>query len=159
MSLQNSLKIYLRQFWVSCTLRSWVHKILSHYKTVSQRLGEICVSTCSSNSFPHTKYMSTMRGKSSESHLDVSLFSNPQEKVWKARKTLGPICSTVFMTFFPQLETNDALLCSSDSFPCMVMYILCVKNCPNYIWTHSCLTIAGRLFYNVTQFHWPRSAT
>ena len=127
--LQNSLKIYLREFWVRCTLRSWVHKMLSHYKSVSPRLGENCVSTCSSDSFPHTKYMSTMRGKPLESHFDVSLFSNPGKKVWKARKTMRQICPPFFlyfMTFFLLLETNDALQCSSDSFPGMVIYILCV---------------------------------
>ena len=59
----------------------------------------------------------------------------------------------LFMTFFQQLETSDALQCSSDSFPRMVIYILCVENCQNYILTHSCLPIAGRLFCNVRKFH------
>ena len=35
----------------------------------------------------------------------------------------------LFMTFSPGLETNDTLQCSSDSFPHMVTYILCVENC------------------------------
>ena len=38
----------------------------------------------------------------------------------------------------------------------MVTYILCVENCQRYILTHSCLPIAGRLFYNVRKFHGPR---
>ena len=44
---------------------------------------------------------------------------------------MGQICPTVFlhfMTFLPRLETNDALQCSSDSFPRMVIYNLCVEN-------------------------------
>ena len=69
---------------------------------------------------------------------------------------MGQICHTVFlhfMTFSLPLETNDALQCSSDSFSRMVIYILCVENCQNYISTHSCLSIEGRLFYNVRKFH------
>ena len=64
---------------------------------------------------------------------------------------MGQICPTVFlhfMTFFLRLQTKVALQCSSDSFPHMVIYILSVDNCQNYILTHSCLPIAGRLFYN-----------
>ena len=98
-----------------------------------------------------------MRGKLSEPHFDVWLFSNPGEKVQKARKALGQICPMIcllFMTSSPRLETNDTLQCSSDSFPCMVKYILCVKNCQ--ISTHSCLPIAGRLFQNGRKFHGPR---
>ena len=60
------------------------------------------------------------------------------------------------MTFSPRLEINVALQCSSDSFPHMVMYILCVKNYQNYISEHSCLPIVGRLFYNVRKLHGPR---
>ena len=89
-----------------------------------------------------------MRGKLSALHLDVRLFSNPGEKVQKARKAMGNICPIIFllfMTFSPRLETNDTLQCSSDSFPRMVTYILCVDNCQNYILMHS-LPIAGRLF-------------
>ena len=69
---------------------------------------------------------------------------------------MGQICPTVFihfMAFSPRLETSDALQYSSDSFSRMVIYILCVENCHNYILTHSCLPIAGRLFYNVRKFH------
>ena len=100
-----------------------------------------------------------MRGKLSEPHFDVLLFSNPGEKVWKARKTMGQIGPTVFlhfMTFSPQLETNNALQCCSDSFPHMVMYILYIENRQHYISTQSCLPIAGRLFYNVRKCHAPK---
>ena len=89
-----------------------------------------------------------MRGKLSEPHFDVWLFSNPGEKVQKARKAMGQICPIIFllfMTFSPQLETNDKLRCSSDSFPRMVTCILCVENVQNYILMHSCLSIAGKL--------------
>ena len=47
----------------------------------------------------------------------------------------------LFLTFVPQFETNDTLQCSSDSFPRMVTYILCVENCQNTILMHSCLPI------------------
>ena len=44
--------------YLCCTLRSWVHDIFSHYRTVSPRLGDNCASKCCSDNFPHTKYMS-----------------------------------------------------------------------------------------------------
>ena len=100
-----------------------------------------------------------MRGNFSEPHFDVSLFSNSGEKVWKARKTMGEIWPTVFlhfMIFSLRLETNDTLQCSSDSLPHMVINILFVENCQNYILTHRCLPIAGSLFYNVRKLHGPR---
>ena len=78
----------------------------------------------------HTKIYVTMRGKLSEPHFDVLLFSNPGDKVQKARKTMGQICTTVliiFMTFSPRLETNDTLQFSSESFPRMVTYIFVWK--------------------------------
>ena len=40
--------------WVRCTLRSWVHELFSHYRTVSPGLGDNCVNKCSSDSFSHT---------------------------------------------------------------------------------------------------------
>ena len=46
-----------------------------------------------------------------------------------------PIVFLHFMTFFPRLETNNALRFSSDSFPHMVIYILCGENCQNYMLT------------------------
>ena len=61
-----------------------------------------------------------------------------------------------FMTFSPWLETNVALQCSSDSFSHMLIYILCLENCQNYISMHSCLPIVGRLFYNMRKLHWSR---
>ena len=100
-----------------------------------------------------------MRGKLSEPNFDVWLFSNPGENVQKARKAVGqiyPIIFLLFMTFSPRLETNNTLQCSSDSFPRLGTYILCVENLQNYISTHSCLPIAGRLFQNVRKFHGPR---
>ena len=36
----------------------------------------------------------------------------------------------------------------------MVLYILSVENFQNYILTHSCLPIAGRLFYIVRKISW-----
>ena len=81
------------------------------------------------------------------------------EKVMKGRKTVGQICSIVFLAFqifFPGLENNKTSQCDSESFPSIVTYILCLENCQSYILTHSCLPIVGRLFNNVTQFHGPQ---
>ena len=77
------------------------------------------------------------------------MVSNCGEKVMKWRKTMGQICPIVFLafqTFSPGLEKNKTSMCGSESFPRMVTYILCVENCQNYILTHSCLPIQGRLF-------------
>ena len=63
-------------------------------------------------------------------------------------ETRGQICPLVFllwMTFSPQLENNDTLQGSSDNFPYMVTYLLCMENCRNCILIGSCLPIAGRL--------------
>ena len=52
---------------ISCTLRSWVHEIFPHYSTFSPRLGDNCVPTYSSDSFSHTKYLSSCM-KNSQNH-------------------------------------------------------------------------------------------
>ena len=81
------------------------------------------------------------------------------EKVMKWRKTVGQICPIVvvaFKTFSPGLENNKTSECGSKSFPRMMTYILYVENCQSYILTHSCLPIAGRLFYNVRKPHGAR---
>ena len=44
---------------ICCTLRSWFHEIFSQYRTVSLQMGDNCVSKFSSDSFSHTKYMSS----------------------------------------------------------------------------------------------------
>ena len=38
-----------------------------------------------------------MHGKLPEAHFGFLLFSNPGEKVWKARRTMGRFCPTVFL--------------------------------------------------------------
>ena len=90
-----------------------------------------------------------MRGKLSELQFDVSLFFYFGEKVQKPLKTMGqifPIVFSMFHDFSPQLEHNNIIQCSSDSFPRMVMYILFVENFHNLILMHSCLPILGILF-------------
>ena len=78
---------------------------------------------------------------------------------WKARITMGQICFTVFlhfMTISPLLETNDGLRFSSECFPRMVIYILCIEIFQKLISTHSFIPIAGRLFYNLRKLQGPR---
>ena len=58
----------------------------------------------------------------------------------KVEKTMGKIGLAVFLvfrTFFLKLENNNTLKCSSDNFPCMMTYILCIEICPNCILMHS----------------------
>ena len=43
---------------ICCTLRSWVHAIFYHYRSVSPRLRDNYMSKCSSDNFPHKKYTS-----------------------------------------------------------------------------------------------------
>ena len=71
------------------------------------------------------------------------------------KKTGGQICPIVFLafqTFSPGLENNKTSKRGSESFPCMMTYILCVENCQNYILTHRCLPILEKLFLNVRTF-------
>ena len=49
-----------------------------------------------------------------------------------------------FRTFSPQLEDNDTLKCSSDSFPHWPHISGCVQNCQNYISMYHCSPIAER---------------
>ena len=43
---------------ICCTLRSWVHEIFIHSRTVSLRWGDNYASKCSFDNFPHTNYIS-----------------------------------------------------------------------------------------------------
>ena len=80
-------------------------------------------------------------------------WSEKQENLWDK---FVPQFFLHFMTFSSRLETNVALQCSSDSFAYIVINILCVDICQNYILTHSCLPMAGRLFYYTRKLHGPR---
>ena len=96
-----------------------------------------------------------MCGKLSELHYKETLVSNRREKVMNWRKTVGQICPIVFLafqTFSPGFENNHTLKCGSESFPRIMTYILCVEKCQSYIFTHGCVPIAGKLFYNVRKF-------
>ena len=57
-ALDTSLFTFLNSSFLSCTLRSWVHEMFIHSRTVSPRLGDNYASKFSSYNFPHTKYMS-----------------------------------------------------------------------------------------------------
>ena len=100
-----------------------------------------------------------MHGKLSELHSNALLVSNCGEKVIRWRKTVGKIRPSVFLafqTFFSGLENKETSKFGSESFLPIVTYFWCVENCQCYILTHSCLSIAGRLFYIVKKFHEPR---
>ena len=128
----------------------------SHYRTVSPRLGDNCVLKCSSDSFPHSTYLSACEENSQNRTLMFlcsPILERRLQTQEKLRDRFVPQFPPHFMTFSPQLEIYNALECSSHSFPRMVISILCVANCQNYILTHSCLPIAGRLFYNVKKCH------
>ena len=97
--------------------------------------------------------------KLSKLHCKATLVSNHGEKVMKWRKTVGKICPIVylaFQTFSPGLENNETSKYSSESFPRMMTYILCVLNSQSYILINSCLIITRRLFHNVRKLHGPR---
>ena len=138
---------------ICCTLRSWYHKMCIRSKTVSPRLEDNHALKYSSNTFPYIKYMSY--GKLSELHCHISMFSNRGEKVQNIRKTRGPIFPIAFLLLWPsplELENNNTFQCSSDKFPYMVPYILCMKNCWKCILMHGCLPITGdftRTYTNV----------
>ena len=109
--------------------------------------------------FSTHKIYINMCEKLSELHCKATLASNRMEKVTKWRKNVGQICTIVFLAFqifSPELEKNKTSKCYSESFPCIMTYILCVGNCQSYILTSSCFPIAGSLFYIVRKFHGPR---
>ena len=67
----------------------------------------------------------------------------------KWRKTVGQIYPMIFLafqTFSPGLENNETPKFGFESFPRMVMYMLCVENCQRLILNHSCLPTAQILF-------------
>jgi hypothetical protein len=66
--------------------------------------------------------------------------SDGPEKVHNYGNDLGQI----FKTFSPQLENNDTLKCSPDSFAHTLRYVVNVENSWNYIEMYQCPPIAGR---------------
>ena len=56
----------------------------------------------------------------------------------------GTDSGQIFRTFSPQLENNDTLKCSSDSFAHTLRYVVNVENCQNYIEMYQCPPIAVR---------------
>ena len=107
--------------------------------------------------FLHTKYMHACT-ENSQNYTSIFCCSPIPGRMFQKGKLWDrfvPKFFLHFMTFSPQLGTNNTLQFSSDSFPHMVIYTLCVENCQNYILTHSCLPIAGRLYYNVRKLHGP----
>ena len=56
----------------------------------------------------------------------------------------GTDLGQIFRTFSPQLENNDTLKCSSDSFAHTLRYVVNVENCQNYIEMYQWPPIAGR---------------
>ena len=122
--------------------------MFSHFRTVSPVLGDNYASICSFDCFPHTKYMSPCV-ENSQYHILMFCVSPIPGSRFKKEEKYGkyfPIVFLVFQTFSPGLEKNETSICCSESFPRTLMYILCVENCQNYILTHSCLPIPGRLF-------------
>ena len=120
---------------------------------VSPQLVINSVSKCSSDRFSNTKFESSCV-KKSQNHTLMFCCAPILGKRFEKQENYGT--DFHFITISTQMETKDALQCSFDSFPHMVKYILCLENYQNNNWTHSCLQIVGRLFYNVKKWHGPR---
>ena len=73
--------------------------------------------------FSTHKIYVTVRGKFSEQHFVASFFSNPREKVWKARKTLSHIFPC-FLNLLPGIgkQQNIWEFCTHDD-----IYFVCGK--------------------------------
>ena len=113
-----------------------------------------CVSKCSSDSFSHTKYTSSWVENFENHTLMFCCSPIPGRRFEKKGKLWDRFVPQILFFPFPS-NWRPTLLCNVD-LTHMVMYILCVKNCQNYILTHSCLPIAEILFYNVRKMHEPR---
>ena len=121
-------------------------------RTVSSQLKDSYALKHISENFPYTKYVPPCI-----TNCQNYIAMYPCSQIaGRSRKTIGKMCSVVFLvfqTFSPQLENNNTLQWSFDNFTCMVTYILCIENCWNYTLMHSFLPLAGRLSYNIYKFH------
>ena len=87
-----------------------------------------------------------MYEKMQDQYSNVSLFSNPGDKVLKRWKTTGQICpllSTRIRTLSPRLENNNTLKCWCGIFPYILSMLQCMDNCQNSILMYGCSPIQG----------------
>ena len=93
-----------------------------------------------------------VRGKFSETNFVASFFSNPGEKVWKARKTLSHSfpCFSNLLPGIGEKRSNKWWFWEFSMH--RDIYFVCGK-CQNHILMHSCLQILGRPFQNVRNLH------
>ena len=86
--------------------------------------------------------------KLSEVHFDVSLFSNPGDKVLVLVESTGHICPIVFLllkTLSLGLKNNDTVKCNSDNFPGMLTHVVFLESCQNYTSMYHCYPIQGTI--------------
>ena len=110
--------------WLSCILRSWLHEIFIHSRTVSPWLEHSKASKYSFNHFPCPTCMPPCAENYFFFNLYICFFVLQfQGKILKSRKTMGQ--------YTTHLENNDASKCSSASFSHIFTYFLCVENFQN----------------------------
>ena len=99
----------------------------------------------------HKIYVS-VRGKLSEPHFDALFFSNPREKVWKAKKTMSH-SFPCFSNLLPGIGEKQSIKVWFWEFSmhCDIYFVFGKLSEPHL--THSCLLIPGRPFQNARKLH------
>ena len=114
-------------------LKSWLHEIFIHFRTVSPWLEDNYDLKCNFAIFPHTKYLCHIAWKTVRTTLPcivVLQLRGEGHKKRERKKTMGQICPLVFLvfrTFSMQLEKKQTSKCSSNSLPGMVKNMLCME--------------------------------
>ena len=122
--------------YLSCSLRCWVNQISMLFRTFSLQLEDIDTFQCSSESFPHWSHIS---GCVQNCQIYILMHD-----CWEKAHNYGTDSGQIFRTFSPQLENNNTLKSSSDSFAHTLRYVVNVENCRNNIEMYQCPPIAGR---------------
>ena len=136
----NTIRISI---FISWTLKSWVNTISMLFRTFSPRLGDIGTFQCSSDSFQHLPHYSGVCKTPRTTFWYIIILQSRGEGHEKAYN-YGTDSEQIFRTFSPQLENNDTLKCSSDSFAHTLRYVVNVENCQNYIGISHYPPILGR---------------
>ena len=104
---------------------------------------------CSSDSFPHWPRISVCV-QNCQNYIVLQSGAEGHEKAYDYGTDLGQS----FRTFSPQLENNDAMKCSFDSFAHTLRYVVNVETWWNYNWNVSMSSNCGEKVLNSIEIWW-----